>query len=167
MKLRPLTTALAIAVFLLLAGMAQAQDEDTRYPADAYTSCAACHLPDGAGVPSAFPPLKDRAAEIAALSDGRAYLITVVSYGLMGNITIDGVPFFGVMAGNAAAMSSEELAAALNYIVFELSGTDTSYIDPFSADEVAAVQAQTEPKSPAAGAALRKDLLAAHGDEWP
>ena len=55
---------IVILVSLLsCAALAEAQD----YSADAYATCAACHLPDGAGVPGAFPRIRDRAATIAAL----------------------------------------------------------------------------------------------------
>lgn len=158
-----------VCVILLLgyAISAVANDESAAYSADAYATCAACHLPDGAGVPSAFPPVKNRAAAIAALEGGRDYLVTVVSFGLMGNITIDGTPYFGVMAGNHPAMSAEEIATALNFIVFELNDEDAAEIDPFTAAEVQNVQASVEPKSPAAGGEKRKTLTAMHGEEWP
>jgi mono/diheme cytochrome c family protein len=145
------------------ASLTHAQD----YSDDAYATCSACHLPDGAGVPGAFPRIRDRAAAIAALDGGREYLITVVTYGLMGAIEVDGNQMFGVMAGNAGAMSNEELAAALNYVVFELNDAEADGIEPFTASEVEAVQAATSLRSPAAAGELRVDLAARHGDEWP
>jgi mono/diheme cytochrome c family protein len=151
-----------LAALLSFAALAEAQD----YSADAYATCAACHLPDGAGVPGAFPRIRDRAATIAALDGGREYLVTVVTYGLMGPIEVDGNAFYGIMAGNTG-MSSEELAAALNYVVFELNDNDASDIEPFTAGEVEAVQAATTLKSPAGGGELRVDMVAKHGDEWP
>ena len=151
-----------LAALLSFAALAEAQD----YSADAYATCAACHLPDGAGVPGAFPRIRDRAATIAALDGGREYLVTVVTYGLMGPIEVDGNAFYGIMAGNTG-MSSEELATALNYVVFELNDNDASEIEPFTAGEVEAVQAATSLKSPAGGGELRVDMVAKHGDEWP
>ena len=151
-----------LASLLSFAALAEAQD----YSADAYATCAACHLPDGAGVPGAFPRIRDRAATIAALDGGREYLVTVVTYGLMGPIEVDGNAFYGIMAGNTG-MSSEELATALNYVVFELNDNDASDIEPFTAGEVEAVQAATTLKSPAGGGELRVDMVAKHGDEWP
>ena len=53
-----------IASFAFTAGA-----QDGEYSADAYASCAACHLPDGVGIPGAFPPIRNRAAKIAALLD--------------------------------------------------------------------------------------------------
>jgi mono/diheme cytochrome c family protein len=151
-----------LASLLSFAALAEAQD----YSADAYATCAACHLPDGAGIPGAFPRIRNRAAAIAALEGGREYLVTVVTYGLMGAIEVDGNTFFGVMAGNTG-MSSEALAAALNYVVFELNDNDASNVAPFTASEVEAVQAATTLKSPAGGGELRMKLVAEHGDEWP
>jgi mono/diheme cytochrome c family protein len=152
----------AIAALLSFAALADAQD----YSAEAFATCAACHLPDGAGIPGAFPRIRDRAAAIATLEGGREYLVTVVTYGLMGAIEVDGNALFGVMAGNTG-MSGEEIAAALNYVVFELNDNDASGIEPFTASEVEAVQAATTLKSPAGGGELRTKLVAEHGDEWP
>ena len=120
----------------------------TNFPADAYATCSACHLPDGAGVPGAFPPVRNRVAKIAALEGGRAYLVAVVTYGLMGTISVDGMQYFGVMAGNSGTHDAQDVAAALNYVIFELSDDDTSGIEPFTADEVTTIQAGTEVKTP-------------------
>ena len=151
-----------LAALLSCAALTEAQE----YSADAYATCAACHLPDGAGVPGAFPRIRDRAAAIAALDGGREYLVTVVTYGLMGAIEVDGNAFYGIMAGNTG-MSSEALAAALNYVVFELNDNDASDVEPFTASEVEAVQAATSLKSPAGGGELRVEMVEKHGDEWP
>jgi cytochrome c553 len=145
----------------LFGTLASAQEDD----AAAYASCAACHLPDGVGVPGAFPPIRDRAARIAALEGGREYLITVVSYGLMGTIQVEGVQYFGVMAGNMGALDEAGIAAALNHIVFGLG--DGEGLELFTAEEVLAVQADIALKSPAGGGQLREKLVAEHGDQWP
>jgi mono/diheme cytochrome c family protein len=137
------------------------------YSADAYATCAACHLPDGVGVPGAFPPIRDRAAAIAALDGGRAYLITVVSYGLMGDINVAGNQYFGVMAGFGGSLSPADLAAALNYVVFTLNDGDAPGLEPFTTAEVEAVQAEVSLKSPAGAGELRQALASRHGDQWP
>jgi cytochrome c553 len=153
----------AVALICCLPWQAQGAD----YPADAYATCAACHLPDGAGVPGAFPPIRNRAATIAGLDGGREYLITVVSYGLMGTIEVGGTQFFGVMAGNAGMLDAGAIAAALNYVVFELNEADAADVEPFTTAEVEAVQAAVALKSPAGGGELRGKLVARHGDKWP
>ncbi len=153
---------LAVLIALIAACNAKAE-----YNAQAFATCAACHLPDGAGVPGAFPPVRNRAARIAALEGGRSYLVTVVAYGLMGTIRVEGAQYVGVMAGNSGALSNDGIAAALNYLVFDLNDGDVVRVEPFTADEVAAVQENTTVKSPAAAGKLRADLAARHGDEWP
>ncbi|MGI9261664.1 MAG: c-type cytochrome [Woeseiaceae bacterium] len=159
--IRRLLTLIGLSI---LAPMALAQDS---YDPAPYATCAACHLPDGNGVPGAFPPIRDRVAKIAALDGGREYLVTVVAYGLMGTIDVAGVQYFGVMAGNAGPMTAADIAAALNYIVFELNDGDASSIEPFTAEEVEATQAATTMKSPAGGGQLRTELVGTHGAEWP
>lgn len=152
------------ACLLTIGSVALAQDE---YSPDAYATCSACHLPDGAGVPSAFPPLRNRVAGIAALDGGREYLVTVVTYGLMGTIDVQGVQYFGVMAGNAGPMTPADIAAAINYVVFELNDGEVTGVDPFTAEEVEAIQSVITMKSPAGGGQLRTELTGKHGDEWP
>ncbi len=136
---------------------------------DAYATCAACHLANGVGIPGGFPPIRNRAAAIAGLEDGKAYLITVVSFGLMGQIEAGNMPYFGVMPGNKGPMSVADIAAALNYTVFELvdDKNTVASIDPFTADEVSAVQSNTSVGSPNTAAMIRRELVARHGDKWP
>ena len=137
------------------------------YDSQSFASCAACHLPDGVGVPGAFPPVRNRASKMAALDGGREYLVTVVTYGLMGTIVVDGTQYFGVMAGNTGALTDEVIAEALNYLVFDLNDEEVDAIEPFTAEEVAAIQASTAVKSPAAAGQMRTELVAEHGEEWP
>ena len=159
-----LTGFLVCTGFLAIGSLAIAQEE---YDSAAYATCAACHLPDGAGIPGAFPPIRNRAAKMAALEGGREYLVTVVTYGLMGTIEVDGAQYFGVMAGNAGPMSPADIADAINYIVFELDDDDTADTKPFTAEEVETIQAAITMKSPAGGGQLRTELAGKHGDEWP
>lgn len=154
---------LIVLLTLFVAGIALADDG---YSPDTYATCSACHLPDGVGVPGAFPPIRNRAAAIAALEGGREYLVAVVAYGLMGTIEVEGVQYFGVMAGLGAAMSDEDIAAVLNYVVFEL-GDDAGDVHPFTAAEVAEAKAGVELKSPAGGGQLRTELVGKYADKWP
>lgn len=155
----------AMPLLVLLVAFAATADED--YSADAYATCSACHLPDGVGVPGAFPPIRNRAAAIARLDGGREYLVTVVTYGLMGTIQVEGAQYFGIMAGLGAAMSDDDIASALNYIVFELSDDEVSDVEPFTAAEVEQARAAIETKSPTGGGQLRTELVGKHGDRWP
>ncbi len=111
--------ALAGCAALQACALVQAESEvAASFSSDAYATCAACHLADGAGIPGAFPPINNRVAIIAGLQGGREYLITVLSSGLMGTIEAGGGQFFGVMPGNKGLMSAADIAAARNYVVF-------------------------------------------------
>lgn len=161
-----------VSILAMLQACVSIQDESKAPPsfsADAYATCAACHLADGAGIPGAFPPTRDRVAAIAALTGGRDYLITVVSYGLMGEIKAGNMQYFGVMPGNKGPLSADDIAAALNYTIFELADDKNKVagIEPITAEEVTAVQSITPAAGPAAAAGLRKELVARHTDEWP
>ena len=154
--------------------IASAQDDepqtgDVNYSADAFGTCSACHLADGAGIPGAFPPLRNRVTAIASLEGGREFLATVVSFGLMGTIEVGGMQYFGVMAGNSGAMTADEIAAALNYAVFELTDDKdaASSIPAFSADEVSSAQSEVASASPAVAGKLREKMLEQHADQWP
>ncbi len=80
-------------------------------------SCGICHQPNGQGVPEAFPPLAHHAPEILAQPGGRDYLVRLVLYGLQGQITVSGKPFNGMMPAWGEALSDEQLAAALDYVL--------------------------------------------------
>lgn len=99
--------------------------------------CAACHLPDGSGVPGAYPPLAGRMAPMAADAAGREYLVQVLTKGLMGPIVVDGARYQGVMPPQAA-LSNDEIAQVLN----ELIGTGTGGSKAFDAMEVSAIRAK-------------------------
>jgi mono/diheme cytochrome c family protein len=162
-------------LFCLLAGCAAplvdgaAEVAVPAYSASDFAICAACHLDSGAGIPGAFPPLRERSTRMAALEGGREYLITVVSFGLMGTMQAEGQSFAGVMPGHAGSIQADAIAAALNYLVFELNtDSDTAdKVNPFDAAEVNAVQAGTVAGSPMTAANLRNALLLRHGQAWP
>ena len=73
-------------------------------------SCAACHQPDGKGVPAAFPPL----AGSDFLNKDKARAISAVKYGLTGAITVNGEKFNGVMP--ALGLNDEDIANVLTYV---------------------------------------------------
>lgn len=108
--------------------------------AESFQRCAACHLAGGEGVPGAFPPLKGRIADIAASPEGRNYLIAVINTGLMGSITIDGVPYMGVMPAQGTSYDAAGIRDTLNYSVQVLDGDKVSpQWQPFTTEEVTAV----------------------------
>ncbi len=155
-----------VLLILLLAAGSCLGDEVPGYGADAYAVCSACHLATGEGIPGAFPPLRNRAAKIATLEGGRDYLISVVSSGLMGAMQADGMTYAGVMPGHQGSMSKQQIADALNYVVFELAD-ETAEPTAFTAEEVGARQDAVDGPSPAVAQAMRGVLMEKHGDEWP
>lgn len=113
-----------------------------------YKRCAACHLPTGAGVPGAYPPLKADVRALAGKAEGRRYLILAVTRGLAGPITVEGKAYRGVMP--AQVLKDDEVAAVLNHVVTTIAGGKGA----FTAAEVAAVRAEGGKLSAAAVAAL-------------
>ncbi len=73
-------------------------------------SCAACHQGDGAGIPSAFPPL----TKSDYLNADKTRAIGVIKNGLTGPITVNGNKFNGVMP--SLGMSDEDIANVLTYV---------------------------------------------------
>jgi len=73
--------------------------------------CAACHQPDGAGVPGVFPPLK--ANEVVLAADPTQH-IQVVLQGLHGK-EIGGVKYASEMPAFASQLSDEQIAAVVNH----------------------------------------------------
>jgi mono/diheme cytochrome c family protein len=124
--------------------------------AAAYRACAACHLPDGAGVPGAFPPLRNRIASKLDDAASRQYLVAVVSNGLTGPITVDGTAYAGFMQAFAATMNAERIAATLNYVASELRDDKSGELNLFTAEEVTELQQAAKGK---AAAALRPEAF--------
>lgn len=76
-----------------------------------YTAnCAACHQPNGVGVPHAFPPL----AKSDYLNKDKARAIKTVVNGLQGKVVVNGQEYNGVMP--AWSLSPEEVANVLTYV---------------------------------------------------
>jgi hypothetical protein len=160
---------------LLLAGCAMPPDkvpEKVAVPevsAADFSACAACHLDNGDGVPGAFPRLRNRGAAMAQLEGGRNYLMTVVTYGVMGTIEVDGLSFSGVMPGHGQSLDSARIAGALNFLVYELTDSDATAtgLTPFSAKEVDEFQSKNSDGNLGSAFRVREQLLAQHGDKWP
>lgn len=73
-------------------------------------NCAACHQANGKGIPGAFPPLAG--ADYFNADWKRA--IDVVKNGKTGAITVNGVPYNGVMP--SLGLGEEDIANVLTYI---------------------------------------------------
>lgn len=73
-------------------------------------NCAACHQPDGKGIPGAFPPL----ANSDWLNKDVKRAVGVVKNGLTGAITVNGGQFNSVMP--ALSLSDEDIANVLTFV---------------------------------------------------
>lgn len=73
-------------------------------------NCAACHQPDGKGIPAAFPPLAG--ADYLNADKNRA--IHIVKYGLSGEVTVNGNKYNSVMP--SLSLSDEDVANVLTYV---------------------------------------------------
>ena len=147
---------LLIGIFgLLLVGSASAETGEADYQ-----RCSACHLPTGEGIPGAFPPIKGRVANIAASDEGRSYLVSVVTAGLMGSITVDGVSYMGVMPAQGSSYDAAGISNVLNYSVQVL---DKANVQPewkaFSAEEVAELLKANSTATSQSNGKLREALL--------
>lgn len=130
---------------------------------DGFQRCAACHLPGGEGIPGAFPPLKGRIASIASSDEGRAYLVAVVNVGLMGSITVNGMPYMGVMPAQGSNYDAGGISELLNYSVqvIDKENASTDW-KPFSAAEVESILESGSAINSQGTARLREALLAQH-----
>jgi len=73
-------------------------------------NCSACHQPNGAGVPDAFPPL----AKSDYLKNDKAKIVQTVTGGLSGKLKVNGKAFDGVMP--AWDLPDEDIANVLTYV---------------------------------------------------
>ena len=75
------------------------------------TVCITCHLADGKGIPSVFPPL----AGSDYLLTNREAAIRAVKLGMEGEITVNGITYNNFMA--PPGLSDTEVADVMNYIL--------------------------------------------------
>ena len=93
--------------------------------------CAACHQPNGAGIPDAFPPL----AGSDFLNADKRRAIGVVVHGLSGEVQVNGKSFNSIMP--SLGLSDEAVANVLTFVYSEW-GNAGHEVTP---DEVKAVRA--------------------------
>ncbi|MCM2283013.1 MAG: copper-containing nitrite reductase, partial [Bdellovibrionaceae bacterium] len=74
-------------------------------------NCAACHQPDGKGVPGAFPPL----AGSDYLLSNKSRAISAVLHGLSGPIEVNGQKYDSVMP--ALGLNDEDVANVITYVM--------------------------------------------------
>lgn len=78
----------------------------------AYAACAACHQPNGQGLPNMFPPLVD--SEYVKESAER--LVAIVLKGVQGPITVNGKQYTNVMPAQEALLSDSKISQIVSYV---------------------------------------------------
>jgi mono/diheme cytochrome c family protein len=73
--------------------------------------CVTCHMPNGKGVPGAFPPLNPS----DWLTNKRKESIHAVKYGLKGEIVVNGASYNNVML--PLGLDDQEVADVMNYSI--------------------------------------------------
>ncbi|RME61887.1 MAG: cytochrome c [Alphaproteobacteria bacterium] len=146
MTMTRLMVWLLLAASASLAGTAAADDAGDA-GSRLFHRCAACHLPTGKGVPGSFPPLGAQVAQAAQSAPGRAYLVLVVSKGLMGPISVSGQSYRGVMPAQSG-----------------LSDQDAADATPFTAAEVARIRQANAQATARTVHDMRADLFVPQDD---
>jgi mono/diheme cytochrome c family protein len=118
-----------------------------------FVRCSACHLPTGAGVPGAYPPLTSEPRRLALTPDGRRYLVAVVTKGISGGLTVDGKDYRGTMPAQGG-LDDGAVANVLNYVTATL-GTGGKAPKLFTPAEVATLKAATSGLAPTAIAKIK------------
>lgn len=91
--------------------MAKSLDDQIAMGKNTYNqNCAACHQPNGQGVPSAFPPL----ANSDYLNADKTRAISAVKNGLAGAITVNKEKYNSIMP--SLGLSDEDIANVLTYV---------------------------------------------------
>ena len=148
---RALATAMAMILFAPPLCFAADPSDGRGYPAGAavfQANCAVCHGPNGAGQPSLAPPLTSYPVRYASNAEGRRQLVITVLNGMFGGIDVEHSHYDFKMP-DFSALDDATLAAALNFVVFDLghAAVDTK---PIAAEEIAA-----ERSHPLDGSAVR------------
>ena len=159
----PVTLVAPAALAVLLTALGSTPGaraaETPSYPQGAtafQSNCAMCHGPAGAGIPALAPPLSSEPARFAASPEGRRQLVITLLYGMFGDIQV-GQSHFNAQMPDFARLDDATLAAALNFVVFDLAHAATT-IKPLAPEEIAAERAH--PLDGAAVRAHRKSLAA-------
>ncbi|WP_299390010.1 cytochrome c [uncultured Gelidibacter sp.] len=92
--------------------------------------CMNCHMPNGEGIPKAFPPL----AKADYLMKKRQESIKAVKYGLSGEITVNGVVYNSSMA--ALGLSDNEVADVMNYVLNSWGNDDGKIVTPSEVSKI-------------------------------
>jgi len=79
--------------------------------AEVYNTCAACHQPNGQGMPGSWPPL----AGSEWVINNPEVPIRIVLHGLHGEISVKGQSYNNVMQAWGETFSDEQIAAVVTY----------------------------------------------------
>lgn len=123
------------------APVAATTDEDLPDGEAAFlATCMACHQASGQGVMGAFPPLAGHAPEVYAAD--RDLIPTTILFGLQGAITVDGMPYNGIMTPHLH-LDDATVASISNYVMTAW-GNDglAPDFEPYSSAEVEALRGQ-------------------------
>lgn len=122
-----------------------------------YKRCAACHLPSGAGVPGAFPPLQSNFLLLAGKTEGRRYLALALIKGIAGPLTVDGKVYRGAMPAQSM-LDDASIAAVLNHLGSTIAKGGSGF-RAFAPAEVADFRQSGEGLTAAKVGALRGKLV--------
>ena len=92
--------------------------------------CITCHLPNGEGVPRAFPPLADS----DYLRNNQTESIKAVKYGKSDKITVNGMTYNGTMA--SLGLSDNEVADVINFINNSWGNSINNFVTPEKVSEL-------------------------------
>lgn len=153
-KLRPIAMAALCAAmgFTTTVSVAEGRDGKT-----VFTTCAACHMATGEGLPGAFPPLL-WLPETFEKEGGKEYLISVVLQGLNGPIESQNQTYAGFMQAFAPTLTDDEIAGVLSYVLTNIAKSPVENAMPISADDVAAVRKKVADNSLPSSHTLRQKL---------
>ncbi len=101
-------------------------------------NCAACHQPDGRGLPGQYPPLAGSEIVLSKEGFGENHLVWIVLDGLVGPVQVAGAPTCnGAMVPWKGYLDDRKLAAVLSYVRQEWGNT----APPLAPEGVAAARA--------------------------
>ncbi|WP_225035608.1 c-type cytochrome [Winogradskyella sp. SM1960] len=92
--------------------------------------CITCHLPNGKGVPKAFPPLADS----DFLRENQIESIKAAKYGMSGEVVVNGITYNSTMA--PLGLSDEEVADVMNYINNSWGNSINNFVTPQKVSEL-------------------------------
>lgn len=100
-------------------------EESIKRGAEVYQGfCMRCHLPNGNGVASVYPPV----ANSNWLTEKREESIHAVKYGLKGEIEVNGETYNNLMS--PMGLSDKEVADVMNYIMNNFKNTQKTPVTP-------------------------------------